>query len=44
MLADKVLSLPMGPYLTDADIERVCAVLLDAIGQDAPADALVLPA
>ena len=43
MLADKVLSLPMGPYLTDADIDRVCTVLLDAVGHEAPA-ALVLPA
>jgi UDP-2-acetamido-2-deoxy-ribo-hexuluronate aminotransferase len=30
-LADAVLSLPMGPYLGDADIERVCAALLDAL-------------
>ncbi|TQK10925.1 DegT/DnrJ/EryC1/StrS aminotransferase family protein [Herbaspirillum sp. SJZ107] len=44
LLADKVLSLPMGPYLTDADIDRVCTVLLDAVGRDTPADALVLPA
>lgn len=44
MLADKVLSLPMGPYLTDADIDRVCAVLLDAVGHDTPAAAQVLPA
>lgn len=44
MLADQVLSLPMGPYLTDADIDRVCTVLLDAVGRDTPADALVLPA
>ena len=36
-LADRVLSLPMGPYLTDADIGRVCAVLLDAVGDGAPA-------
>ena len=44
MLAEKVLSLPMGPYLTDADIDRVCTVLLDAVGRDMPADAQVLPA
>lgn len=44
MLADKVLSLPMGPYLTDAEIDRVCTVLLDAVGRDTPADAQVLPA
>jgi len=44
MLAEKVLSLPMGPYLTDADIDRVCTVLLDAVGHDTPAAALVLPA
>jgi UDP-2-acetamido-2-deoxy-ribo-hexuluronate aminotransferase len=31
-LADRVMSLPMGPYLPDEDIERVCAVLLDAVG------------
>ena len=43
-LADKVLSLPMGPYMTDADIDRVCTVLLDAVGRDTPAGALVLPA
>jgi UDP-2-acetamido-2-deoxy-ribo-hexuluronate aminotransferase len=30
-LADTVLSLPMGPYLGDANIERVCAALLDAL-------------
>jgi len=36
--ADKVMSLPMGPYLTDADIGTVCAVLLDAVqAQEAPA-------
>lgn len=47
MLADRVLSLPMGPYLTDEEIERVCAVLLaatggaadDASAADAAADA-----
>ena len=44
LLADQVLSLPMGPYLTDADIDRVCAVLLDAVGHDTPAADLVLPA
>jgi len=37
MLADKVLSLPMGPYLRDADIEHVCEVLLAAVRQHAPA-------
>ena len=31
-LADRVMSLPMGPYLPDEDIRRVCAVLLDAVG------------
>jgi UDP-2-acetamido-2-deoxy-ribo-hexuluronate aminotransferase len=30
-LADKVMSLPMGPYLADEDIQRVCAALLDAV-------------
>jgi len=44
MLANKVLSLPMGPYLTDADIERVCAVLLDAVELCASADTLATPA
>jgi len=44
LLADKVLSLPMGPYLTDGEIDRVCTVLLDAVGRDTPADAQVLPA
>jgi len=29
-LAKRVLSLPMGPYLSDAEIDRVCAVLIDA--------------
>jgi len=41
-LADRVLSLPMGPYMPDADIERVCAVLLDAVAQAAPADSLAV--
>jgi len=31
-LSDRVLSLPMGPYLTDEAIRRVCTVLLDAAG------------
>jgi UDP-2-acetamido-2-deoxy-ribo-hexuluronate aminotransferase len=44
LLTDKVLSLPMGPYLTDGEIDRVCTVLLDAVGRDTPADAQVLPA
>lgn len=35
-LADRVMSLPMGPYLPDEDIRRVCAVLLDAVGASAP--------
>jgi UDP-2-acetamido-2-deoxy-ribo-hexuluronate aminotransferase len=46
MLADRVLSLPMGPYLTDGEIERVCTVLLaatdggsDARGADFTAEA-----
>jgi UDP-2-acetamido-2-deoxy-ribo-hexuluronate aminotransferase len=34
-LADKVMSLPMGPYLPDEDIRRVCAALLDATGASA---------
>jgi UDP-2-acetamido-2-deoxy-ribo-hexuluronate aminotransferase len=28
--ADKVMSLPMGPYLVDADIRKVCDALLEA--------------
>ncbi|NHZ96273.1 DegT/DnrJ/EryC1/StrS family aminotransferase [Massilia sp. CCM 8734] len=31
-MAAKVLSLPMGPYLDDASIARVCAALLAAVG------------
>jgi UDP-2-acetamido-2-deoxy-ribo-hexuluronate aminotransferase len=31
-LADRVMSLPMGPYLPDEDIRRVCTVLLNAVG------------
>ena len=31
-LAGRVMSLPMGPYLADADIRRVCAALLAATG------------
>jgi UDP-2-acetamido-2-deoxy-ribo-hexuluronate aminotransferase len=31
-LAARVMSLPMGPYLPDADIRRVCEVLLEAVG------------
>jgi UDP-2-acetamido-2-deoxy-ribo-hexuluronate aminotransferase len=34
-LADKVMSLPMGPYVPDEDIRRVCAALLNAIGRSA---------
>jgi UDP-2-acetamido-2-deoxy-ribo-hexuluronate aminotransferase len=39
--AARVMSLPMGPYLSDADIDRVCEVLLQACGKDAAADQLV---
>jgi UDP-2-acetamido-2-deoxy-ribo-hexuluronate aminotransferase len=50
-LAERVLSLPMGPYLTDAEIDRVCAVLLAAVdgsaaatpGASIAADALAAP-
>ena len=35
-MAARVLSLPMGPYLDDASIARVCAVLLDAVGGNTP--------
>ena len=31
-LAERVLSLPMGPYLPDADIRTICAALLQAVG------------
>lgn len=34
-LADRVLSLPMGPYLPDADIRRVCSALLQAVAAPA---------
>jgi UDP-2-acetamido-2-deoxy-ribo-hexuluronate aminotransferase len=30
-LAARVMSLPTGPYLADADIRRVCAALMDAV-------------
>ena len=30
-LAARVMSLPMGPYLADADIRRVCRALLGAV-------------
>jgi UDP-2-acetamido-2-deoxy-ribo-hexuluronate aminotransferase len=36
-LADRVMSLPMGPYLPDEDIHRVCAALLKAVGMTAGA-------
>jgi UDP-2-acetamido-2-deoxy-ribo-hexuluronate aminotransferase len=36
-LADRVMSLPMGPYLTDEDIHRVCAALLKAVAMTAGA-------
>jgi len=36
-LADKVMSLPMGPYLPDDDVQRVCAALLAAVDASAPA-------
>jgi UDP-2-acetamido-2-deoxy-ribo-hexuluronate aminotransferase len=36
-MADKVMSLPMGPYLADADIHKVCDALLDAVGAAAAA-------
>jgi UDP-2-acetamido-2-deoxy-ribo-hexuluronate aminotransferase len=35
--ADKVMSLPMGPYLTDEDIRRVCEVLVEAVAANAQA-------
>ena len=36
MMSERVLSLPMGPYLAHADIARVAAVLLAAVGAAAP--------
>jgi UDP-2-acetamido-2-deoxy-ribo-hexuluronate aminotransferase len=36
-LADRVMSLPMGPYLPDEDIRRVCAALLEAVDISATA-------
>jgi UDP-2-acetamido-2-deoxy-ribo-hexuluronate aminotransferase len=35
-LAGKVISLPMGPYLADADIRTVCATLLRAAQEVKP--------
>jgi len=32
-MAGHVMSLPMGPYMTGADVQRVAAVLLEAIGR-----------
>ena len=32
-LCDQVLSLPMHPYLTDADIQRVCQTLIEALAR-----------
>jgi dTDP-4-amino-4,6-dideoxygalactose transaminase len=32
-LCDQVLSLPMHPYLTDADIHRVCQTIIDTLGR-----------
>ncbi len=45
-LADRVMSLPMGPYLPDEDIHRVCAALLKAVGMaaDAPSPGFATPA
>jgi UDP-2-acetamido-2-deoxy-ribo-hexuluronate aminotransferase len=37
-MADRVMSLPMGPYLVDADIGKVCDALLEAV--DGPATTL----
>jgi UDP-2-acetamido-2-deoxy-ribo-hexuluronate aminotransferase len=44
MLADRVMSLPMGPYLGDADIARVCAALLAAVAGTADAEGGAMPA
>jgi UDP-2-acetamido-2-deoxy-ribo-hexuluronate aminotransferase len=43
-LADRVMSLPMSPYLPDEDIRRVCAALLQAVGTPAEQAAAGAPA
>lgn len=40
--ADRVMSLPMGPYLPDADIRKVCEVLLEAVAAQAAPEALAV--
>jgi UDP-2-acetamido-2-deoxy-ribo-hexuluronate aminotransferase len=35
--ADRVMSLPMGPYLTDEDIHKVCEMLIEAVAANARA-------
>jgi UDP-2-acetamido-2-deoxy-ribo-hexuluronate aminotransferase len=42
-LADRVLSLPMGPYLGDAEIDRVCRVLDAATGAATSSAPAALP-
>jgi UDP-2-acetamido-2-deoxy-ribo-hexuluronate aminotransferase len=38
-MADRVMSLPMGPYLVDGDIRKVCTALLAAVeGAATPLD------
>jgi UDP-2-acetamido-2-deoxy-ribo-hexuluronate aminotransferase len=43
-LAGKVMSLPMGPYLSDAEIRTVCAALLGAARAAGASDAVAVPA
>lgn len=44
-MADKVLSLPMGPYISDADVTTVATLLLKALGNSgAPVAGEPLPA
>jgi UDP-2-acetamido-2-deoxy-ribo-hexuluronate aminotransferase len=44
-MAEKVMSLPMGPYLSTADAQHVARTLLQAasVSRRSSADALALP-
>jgi UDP-2-acetamido-2-deoxy-ribo-hexuluronate aminotransferase len=39
-MASRVMSLPMGPYLSDADVSTVALTLLDALGEPLPDSAV----
>jgi UDP-2-acetamido-2-deoxy-ribo-hexuluronate aminotransferase len=41
-LADRVMSLPMGPYLPDEDIRRVCTALLEAVNASSATPAMTV--